>query len=98
MKVKKLISGLTSAALSLTAFAGLGTAPQNPVTAQAAGGNWKFDLGGSGAASGYTGVSAKAMYQMFQLKAQVLTLMPFSSTILLQAMYSRWIFLRVHMK
>ena len=62
MKVKKLISGLTSAALSLTAFAGLGTAPQNPVTAQAAGGNWKFDLGGSGAASGYTGVSAKDAY------------------------------------
>lgn len=62
MKIKKLISGLTSAALSLTAFAGLGTAPQNPVTAQAAGGNWKFDLGGSGAASGYTGVSAKDAY------------------------------------
>ena len=59
MKMKKLISGLTSAALSLSAFAGIGISPQNSVTAQAAGGNWKFDLGGSGAASGYTGVSAK---------------------------------------
>ena len=57
MKIKKLISGVTSAVLSLSAFAGLGNfAPQNPVTAEAAGGNWKFDLGGSGAASGYTGV------------------------------------------
>ena len=62
MKMKKLISGLTSAALSLSAFAGIGISPQNSVTAQAAGGNWKFDLGGSGAASGYTGVSAKDAY------------------------------------
>ena len=63
MKIKKLISGVTSAVLSLSAFAGLGNfAPQNPVTAEAAGGNWKFDLGGSGAASGYTGVSAKDAY------------------------------------
>lgn len=62
MKIKKLISGVTSAVLSLSAFTGLGFAPQNPVTAEAAGGNWKFDLGGSGAASGYTGVSAKDAY------------------------------------
>ena len=62
MKMKKLISGLTSAALSLSAFAGIGISPQNSVTAQAAGGNWKFDLGGSGAASGYTGVSATDGY------------------------------------
>ncbi|MBR6581149.1 MAG: RICIN domain-containing protein [Ruminococcus sp.] len=62
MKIKKLISGVTSAVLSLSAFTGLGLAPQNPVTAQAAGGNWKFDLGGSGAASGYTGVSAADGY------------------------------------
>lgn len=62
MKFKKLLSGITAAALSLSAFTGLGFTPQNPVTADAAGGNWKFDLGGNGAASGYTGVSAKDAY------------------------------------
>ncbi len=62
MKFKKLLSGITAAALSLTAFAGLDIAPKNAVTAQAAEANWKFDLGGSGAASGYTGVSAKDAY------------------------------------
>lgn len=62
MKIRKFISGITSAALSLSAFAGIGISPQNSATAQAAGGNWKFDLGGSGAASGYTGVSATDGY------------------------------------
>ena len=62
MKFKRLLSGITAAALSLSAFTGLGFTPQNPVTADAAGGNWKFDLGGNGAASGYTGVSANDAY------------------------------------
>ena len=55
MKFKKLISGLTSAVLSLSAFAGI--SPSVP-KAYAAQGNWKFDFGGNGTASGYTGVSA----------------------------------------
>lgn len=59
MKIKKLIGGLTSAVLSLSAFAGI--APQAP-TANAASGNWKFDFGGAGTASGYTGVSATDGY------------------------------------
>lgn len=63
MKLNKLISGITSAALSLSVVAGLETAvSQNPVEAQAAAANWKFDFGGSGAASGYTGVSATDGY------------------------------------
>lgn len=63
MKIKKLIGGLTAAALSLSAFTGTGlSASKNMATADAASGNWKFDLGGSGAASGYTGVSATDGY------------------------------------
>ncbi len=63
MKIKKLLSGLTSAALALSAFAGIGAAkPESTLTAQAAQANWKFDFGGNGAASGYTGVSASEGY------------------------------------
>ena len=63
MKAKRLLSGLTSLALSLSAFAGLGTGSAvKPVEAQAAQANWKFDFGGSGAAGGYTGVSATDGY------------------------------------
>ena len=55
MKAKKLLSGLTSLALSLSAFAGLGVTDSfRPTGAKAASANWKFDFGGSGAASGYT--------------------------------------------
>lgn len=57
MRFKRVISGLTSLALSLTAFAGLGNAVPE-VKSHAAQANWKFDFGGNGAASGYTGVSA----------------------------------------
>jgi len=63
MKARKLLSGLTSLALSLSAFAGLGGADAfRPAGAKAASGNWKFDFGGSGAAGGYTGVSATDGY------------------------------------
>ena len=63
MKAKRLISGLTSLALSLSAFAGLSDlSAVKPVEAQAAQANWKFDFGGSGAAGGYTGVSATDGY------------------------------------
>lgn len=63
MKAKKFLSGLTSLALSLSAFAGLGAADAlRPAEANAALGSWRFDLGGSGAASGYTGVSASDGY------------------------------------
>ena len=59
MRSKKLLSGITSLALSLSAFAGL---PQNDFSVSAAQGNWKFDFGGNGAAGGYTGVSASDGY------------------------------------
>ena len=59
MRNKKLLSGLTSLALSLSAFAGI---PLNNISANAAQGNWKFDFGGAGAAGGYTGVSASDGY------------------------------------
>ena len=63
MRFKKLISALTSAAVSLSAFAGLGAGLANTaVTANAAATNWKFDFGGGGAAGGYTGVSATDGY------------------------------------
>lgn len=63
MKFKKIIGGLTSAALSVSAFAGLNPAvSMNTLDSKAASANWKFDFGGSGAANGYTGVSASDGY------------------------------------
>ena len=63
MKFRKMLSGLMSLALSLSAFGGLGTAGlTRPVKAQAASANWKFDFGGSGAANGFAGVSASDGY------------------------------------
>jgi lysophospholipase L1-like esterase len=62
MKLNKIVSGVASLALSLTAFAGVGKAvPDNSMKAQAAS-SWRFDLGGNGAASGFTGVSASDGY------------------------------------
>ena len=53
MKLNKIVSGVASLALSLTAFAGVGKAvPDNSMKAQAAS-SWRFDLGGNGA--GLTG-------------------------------------------
>jgi len=54
---KRLLSGLTSAALAVSALSGI-AAP----TASAAQANWKFDFGGGGTASGFTGVSASTGY------------------------------------
>ncbi len=63
MRFKKMLSGLASLALSLSAFAGLGAAGMTgPVSAKAASTDWKFDFGGSGAANGFTGVSASDGY------------------------------------
>ena len=63
MRFRKILSGLTSLALSVSAFAGLGAANlAGSVSVQAASTNWKFDFGGSGAAGGYTGVSASDGY------------------------------------
>ncbi|MBQ9898360.1 MAG: RICIN domain-containing protein, partial [Ruminococcus sp.] len=63
MKCKKIVSGLTSLALSLTAFTGIGLkSPVRTLEASAATVNWKFDLGGGGTAGGYTGVSASNGY------------------------------------
>ena len=63
MKFRKIIGGLTSLALSCSALAGVSTTlPQTTLTAHAAQGNWKFDFGGRGTASGYTGVSATDGY------------------------------------
>ncbi|SEL20443.1 GDSL-type esterase/lipase family protein [Ruminococcus albus] len=55
-RTSRVLSGVTSAMMALSAFSGLsaGTA----IKASAATTNWKFDLGGNGSASGYTGVSA----------------------------------------
>lgn len=60
MRLKKFLSGLTSAALSLTAFAGLSMS--GTPDAKAAASDWKFDFGGAGTAAGYTGVSAADAY------------------------------------
>lgn len=57
---KKIISGLVS--LSMAVSAVLGAVPGTESKVSAAQGNWKFDLGGSGAASGFTGVSAAESY------------------------------------
>ncbi len=59
-RLKKLLGGLTASALALSAFAGVPftAAPK----AEAATTSWKFDLGGGGTASGYTGVSAGTAY------------------------------------
>lgn len=63
MNLKKIVSGLTSLALSVTAFSGLGfSGALKDSGAEAASANWKFDFGGKGAASGYTGVSASEGY------------------------------------
>lgn len=62
MRFKKFISGLTSLALSLSAFAGAGlTRFADNTAANAAATDWKFDFGGGGTASGYTGVSAAVL-------------------------------------
>lgn len=63
MKFKKIVSGIMSAAMALTAFGGMNLrSPEKALVAEAAAANWKFDLGGKGAASGYTGVSATDGY------------------------------------
>lgn len=55
-RTSRVLSGVTSAMMALSAFSGLSA--NTALKASAATTNWKFDLGGSGAASGYTGVSA----------------------------------------
>ncbi len=63
MKFKKIVSGIMSAAMALTAFGGMNLrSPESVLKSEAAGASWKFDLGGKGAASGYTGVSATDGY------------------------------------
>ncbi len=63
MRFKRLISGLTSAVLALSAFAGTSfSAPEKGFRAEAAEANWSFDFGGNGTADGYTGVSASTGY------------------------------------
>ena len=63
MKFKKIVSGIMSAAMALTAFGGMDLrSPEKALNAEAAAASWKFDLGGKGAASGYTGVSATDGY------------------------------------
>lgn len=65
MRLKKIIGGLLSAAMALTAFGGTADkAPVDLLEAKAANVNWKFDLGGNGTASGYTGVSASDGYSV----------------------------------
>lgn len=57
MKTKKLLSCFTSLALSLSAFAGISVPQTNAAVT-----DWKFDFGGNGTESGYTGVSATDGY------------------------------------
>ncbi len=58
MRSGKIISAVTSAALAFSTL----VFPSAPMTAGAAQGNWKFDLGGNGVAGGFTGVSASDGY------------------------------------
>ncbi len=59
-RFRRLLSGVTASALAFSALAGI---PEiAPIRAEAATANWKFDLGGAGTASGYTGVSAGTGY------------------------------------
>ncbi|MBR6670725.1 MAG: esterase, partial [Ruminococcus sp.] len=60
MRLKKILSAITSLALSATVFTGVNLS--GSLKADAVQSNWKFDFGGSGAASGYTGVSASDGY------------------------------------
>ena len=63
MKFRKLLGGLISLTFSLSAFAGLENVERiKPLQAEAAQSDWKFDFGGSGAAGGFTGVSASDGY------------------------------------
>ncbi len=59
-RLKRFVSGVTASALALTAFAAMPEIADR--RAEAAAANWKFDLGGAGTASGYTGVSAGTGY------------------------------------
>ncbi len=58
--LKRIVSGVTASALALTALAGIPST--GSMRADAATANWKFDFGGAGTASGYTGVSAGTAY------------------------------------
>lgn len=64
MKLRRIISGLTSAALSLTAAAGLSLSKQQNIikNADAASSIMKFDFGNGRIEKGYTGVSASDAY------------------------------------
>lgn len=63
MRLKKLLGSLLSAAMVISCFSGVNSiAPDTVMKASAAGESWKFDLGGNGAASGFTGVSASDGY------------------------------------
>ena len=61
--MKKIFRRLTAAAASLAVSASLAALlPTGGLTASAASDYWKFDFGGGGTASGYTGVSAGTGY------------------------------------
>lgn len=58
MRFKRLIAALASGALAVFGTAAAGLSDVQPLKAEAAQANWKFDFGSGGVASGYTGVSA----------------------------------------
>ena len=63
MKFRKLLSGLSALALVVSVFPGSEAAGRtSSLSASAASANWSFDFGGSGAANGFTGVSASDGY------------------------------------
>ena len=72
MRFKKFISGLTSLALSLSAFAGAGlTRFADNTTANAAATDWKFDFGGGGTMIRAKATVSPAAFQMFPQAAAV---------------------------
>lgn len=84
MNLKKIVSGLTSLALSVTAFSGLGfSGALKDSGAEAASANWKFDFGGK---------VQRADIQGFQLPRDII---PEKDTVLLKQEASRMLMRQV---
>ncbi len=65
MKLKKIVSGIMSLAMAMTVSGAAGGDRHEAVLeTKAVNVNWKFDLGGNGAASGFIGVSASDGYDV----------------------------------
>ena len=63
MSIRKIVSTLTAAMVSLTAFSGVGKIGSRfGIEAEAASSSYRFDFGSGGTAGGFTGVSATDGY------------------------------------